>query len=191
MPQPYILIDDLTLGTTRYTAGSPLGDADAARCIAAGGLVVPAAAPYQAVVDAVVDADRLKARGDFPGATTRMLRAYAESTRVALGHIGKSTWTAVKVAAYTAAPHDFVKYDPTAGAFAITLPSAVGLDADDSIALVNVGTSTNAVTVGVEGGVQTIRGNGGVTATTYVLSTAGQTSVFVPDGIGWQAFPGT
>ena len=38
---------------------------------------------------------------------------------------------------------------------------------------------------------QTITANGGIAATTFVMNQAGQSVVFVPDGVGWFAFPGT
>lgn len=110
--------------------------------------------------------------------------------QLTLGSIAKTTWTPVKTANFTAVPHTFVKVNPTGGAFAITLPTAVGLTADDSITVVNDGTSTNAVTVTAIGG-QTIKGNGGIAATTYVMNQAGLFQSFVPDGANWYAAPGT
>lgn len=52
-----------------------------------------------------------------------------------------------KTAAYTAVPGDLVRCDATGGAFAITIPSASNLIGQQSIIVVKIDSSANAVTL--------------------------------------------
>lgn len=75
-----LLVDDLQLGSTRLTAGALLADDEVQRAIDAGGLVVSDNdAPFNLCFAALPDVERLKARGDFPAARLRMMRAYVEA----------------------------------------------------------------------------------------------------------------
>jgi hypothetical protein len=69
------------------------------------------------------------------------------------------TIAAPKTAAYTATPEDCVIYcDPASvGAFTVTLPSRAFLEPGKFYIIVNVTTSTNAITIATEGS-ETING---------------------------------
>ena len=128
----------------------------------------------------------------YPPAQAVALIAVATAAKAdinALGSIAPTTWTTIKTSTFTCVPHTIVKVNPTGGAFALTLPTAVGLTADDTVAVLNVSTSVNAVTVGTTAA-QTITGNGGIAASTYVMNQAGLSVVFIPDGTAWFVFPG-
>lgn len=78
----FALVDDLQLGSTRLTAGTLLAPDEVDAVYDAGGLVVSDAdggPNFGAVFEALPEADRLKAKGDVPGARLRMMRAYAEA----------------------------------------------------------------------------------------------------------------
>lgn len=93
-----------------------------------------------------------------------------------------SAWTVVtKVAAYNAVAGDFVKADASAGTFAVTLPTAVGISGQ-SIVVKKTDSSVNAVTVNTTTA-QTMDtlASGAVAITTQYVAI-----VFVSDGVNWQ-----
>lgn len=81
-------------------------------------------------------------------------------------------------AAYTASIDEWISYDATGGAFAVTLPSAVGLDGRE-IGFGEVGGSTNNITI-TPSNSQTIDG-----APSIVLNTAGARKRIVSRGGNW------
>jgi hypothetical protein len=85
--------------------------------------------------------------------------------------------TAVKTSAYTAVVNDRVLVDPSGGAFAVTLPTAVGI-AGQSIGVKNVTDSENAVTI--SHATQTIDGDA-----SYTLNTSRAFVTLVSDGANW------
>lgn len=106
----------------------------------------------------------------------------ANGTVTTLGAGGGSlTNTATKTTNYSAVVGDRVLVDPTGGAFAVTLPTAVG-NSSLVIAVKNVSASTNAVTVGTTAA-QTIDG-----AATFVINLGYQGVEFVSDGANWMVF---
>lgn len=89
-------------------------------------------------------------------AVSRVLREIANELILSYG-----TPTRIVYSAYTARLGQMVKLDPSGGAFQITLPSFSRADEGKSIALVNVGSSTNTVTISASGG--TVNGASSVT----------------------------
>jgi hypothetical protein len=86
--------------------------------------------------------------------------------------------TAIKTSNYTAAASEVVRCNPTGGAFAVTLPTAVGNDGA-SIVVKNVSDSENTITVGTTGG-QTIDG-----ASSRAFNTPRSNETYVSDGANW------
>ena len=92
---------------------------------------------------------------------------------------GKWTVTTTKTGAYNANLGELVRCDPTAGAFTVTLPTAVGATGR-RVSIKIIAASVNAVTVGTTGG-QTIDG----AATDVLVSGARTFATFVSDGANW------
>jgi hypothetical protein len=91
---------------------------------------------------------------------------------------------AVKVANYPAVIDDLIRVDPTAGAFTVTLPTAVGVK-NRAITIKEVGGSAAGVNVNTTGG-ETIDGVAGPPADT--LSTAYAAVTYISDGANWMKF---
>jgi len=94
------------------------------------------------------------------------------------------TLTGVKVGAYNAVIQDLVRCNPTGGAFAVTLPTAVGQDGK-GITIKNVTSSVNAITVNTTGG-QTMDA---LASGADSIATAYGTITYVSDGANWMRFP--
>ncbi len=95
----------------------------------------------------------------------------------------RTALTAVKTGSYNAARREMVRCNPTAGGFAVTLPSAVDLMVDDAIIVVNDSSSTNAIVVTAAGG-ELINGDA-----TYSLAVARGVVSLLPNGVGWFGTP--
>ena len=100
--------------------------------------------------------------------------------------IGAVRLTAVKTAAYTAVAGDFVRADPSGGAFTINLPGVSNVEAGGSVEITNISTGANNVTVQPAGS-DTIDGVVG----TITLSS-NESAKFVGNGVtGWIRVSGT
>lgn len=91
------------------------------------------------------------------------------------------TITPIKTANYAASISELVRVDPTAGGFTVTLPSAIG-QSGFSVAIKNVGSSNNTLTVATSGG-QTIDG-----VSNFTMNNGRQAQTFVSNGAGWMVF---
>lgn len=89
--------------------------------------------------------------------------------------------TSIKVGAYPAVIDDFVRVNPTGGAFIVTLPTAIGVSGRQ-ISVKNVSASANTVTVATSLG-QTIDG-----AATFPITSAFAEVNLMSDGANWMAF---
>lgn len=93
---------------------------------------------------------------------------------------------AAKIAAFNAVIDGYYQLNPTAGGFAVTLPSAAGLK-NRGITFKNVSASVNAVTFDADG-TETIDANAGTSATS--LATAWGTVTLISNGVdGWDRHP--
>lgn len=90
--------------------------------------------------------------------------------------------TAVKTATYTAAIGELVRVDPSGGAFAVNLPTAVNND-NLGITIKNVANDATAVTITPDGS-ETVDGQ----ATTDLALAYGVVTV-ISDGTNWLRFP--
>ena len=89
-----------------------------------------------------------------------------------------------KIAAYDAVIDDLIRVDPTAGGFAITLPTAIGVK-NRGITVKNVGTSANAVTFTTTAA-QTIDALGSGADS---IAVAWGHVTFISDNSNWMRFP--
>lgn len=93
------------------------------------------------------------------------------------------TTSALLVAAYTATANDFaLKWDATAGAFAVTLPAPSAALAGREYRLVQTTSTVNAVTVKSAGG--NVNGVAGGTGVAQTVSKIGIGTAFC-DGTNW------
>ena len=112
---------------------------------------------------------------DIPAAPTE-----AETTDTATARFVWSTKTANETLTGGALVGKALKADPTAGAFTLTLPSAVAVGNGVGGLIAKSVTSANDVTVNTQGA-QTING-----ASSYVLSAKDHTAYFLSDGANWR-----
>lgn len=85
--------------------------------------------------------------------------------------------TATKTANYTASAGELVECDPSSAGFTVTLPAAEAAGAGARVAVKNVTTSTNAITIGKTGS-DTVDGS----ATGSISSSKGS-AVYISDGV--------
>jgi hypothetical protein len=102
-----------------------------------------------------------------------------------VSELGAWNVTATQTSAYNAAFIDWVACDPSAGGFTVTLPTITAADSGRMIAVKNVTSSPNPITIDTVGGAQLIDG----ALTTVIASPFGQL-LFTPDGVNvpfnWQ-----
>lgn len=95
------------------------------------------------------------------------------------------TIAAPKTSAYTAAIGEVVYCDPTGGAFTVKLPACSG-NAGKVVRVVNIGASTNLITVQRADAPGTELINGASTFTGMIFGY--QSQEFLTDGVGWVVF---
>lgn len=91
---------------------------------------------------------------------------------------GSVSVTTVKTSDYLASLGDFIKADPTGGAFTITLPTAVG-NSGRSVTVKNVSDSVNDINIDTTG-LETIDDSSSI-----IMDVARLSYTFVSDGFNW------
>jgi hypothetical protein len=135
--------------------------------------------------DTLIALPSYSALAGYPGISTAALvtarKQIAETCNAFAVIADGPRWipTATKTSAYSAAAWELVKYNPTGGAFAITLPNPTTIQPGVCIRLKNVSTSTNVVTVSAAGG-STIDGLASITQAKGI-----QCVEYICDGTNW------